>query len=882
MPDTVHRPNPEDLLAVVQAEEQRAHRGRLKIFLGYCAGVGKTYAMLEAARQKREEGVLVLVGWVDTHGRAETEAMLAGLEVLPRRSRAYREVVLEELDLDEILQRKPQLVLVDELAHTNVPGSRHRKRWQDVEELLKAGIDVYTTLNIQHLESLNDVVAQITRVKVRETLPDRVLDEADEIKLIDLPPEELLQRLKEGKVYIPAQARYAAENFFGPGKLAALRELVMRRAAERVDSEMRAHMQLMAIAGPWPASERLLVCVGPSPFSERLIRATRRLATQLKASWEALYVESPESSMTDGDREQLESNLSLAESLGARTVRLSGSSLVATTLEYARGQNVTKVVMGRSERTPWWSRSISDRLIEESGDIDVVVISRGPGAAALVRPRSPAVTAWRSYALALALVALVTGLGELVDPFLDVTNLVMFYLLGVVLTALVAGRGPAALSAGLSVLAFDFFFVPPRYTFAVSDTEYFVTFGALLVVGLLVGDLTARERDQVQASRRSQLQVMAAYALSRDLAQAANEHEIVTALMASLQGPLGVPATLYLPQGERLVVHPASLHQLSTPEDVAVATWVYRNGQPAGCGTDTLPAVSDFYLPLRQGDHTVAVLRLKLDGGKLSASQRQLVETLTNLEAMALHRVRLTEEARRAQLLEETERLHTILFNSVSHDLQTPITSIMGCLDSLLDPALQGDDAARVSLLSSAREQTERLRGLVVNLLDMSRVEARQTRLNCEPCELSDLIGSALGRLEQAYAERPVETEIPADFPMIPVDFVLFTQVLYNLLENAAKYSPAGTPVHIEARVVDKIARRAQIRVSDRGSGIPAEARERVFDKFFRLSDKVSGTGLGLAISRGLVELHGGSLWVEERPGGGSTFVIQIPLEEGK
>ncbi len=880
MPDIVHRPNPEDLLAVVQAEEQRAHRGRLKIFLGYCAGVGKTYAMLEAARQKREEGVQVLVGWVDTHGRIETQAMLEGLEVLPRRARSYREVELEELDLDQILELKPQLVLVDELAHTNVPGSRHRKRWQDVEELLKAGIDVYTTLNIQHLESLNDVVAQITRVKVRETLPDRVLDEADEIKLIDLPPEELLQRLKEGKVYIPTQARYAAENFFGPGKLAALRELVMRRAAERVDFQMRAHMQLMAIAGPWPASERLLVCVGPSPFSERLIRATRRLATQLKASWEALYVESPESSLTDVDREQLESNLILAESLGARTVRLSGSSLVATTLEYARGQNVTKVVMGRSDRTPWWTRSISDRLIEESGDIDVVVISRGPGAAALVRPRSPAVTAWRSYALALTLVALVTGLGELVDPFLEITNLVMFYLLGVVLTALVAGRGPAALSAGLSVLAFDFFFVPPRYTFAVSDTEYFVTFAALLVVGLLVGDLTARERDQVQASRRSQLQVMAAYALSRDLALAANEHEIVAALMASLQGPLGVPATLYLSQGERLVVHPASLHQLSTPEDVAVATWVYRNGQPAGCGTDTLPAVSDFYFPLRQGDQTVAVLRLKLDGNKLTASQRQLVETLTNLEAMALHRVRLTEEARRAQLLEETERLHTILFNSVSHDLQTPITSIMGSLDSLLDPALQSDDAARASLLSSAREQTDRLRGLVVNLLDMSRVESRQTRLNREPCELSDLIGSALGRLEQAYAARPVEVEIPVDFPMIPVDFVPFSQVLYNLLENAVKYSPEGSAVHIEARVVDKIARRAQIRISDRGAGIPAESRERIFDKFFRLSDNVSGTGLGLAISRGLVELHGGSLWVEERPGGGSTFVIQIPLEE--
>ncbi len=882
MAEALHRPSPEELLAVVQAEEQRKKRGRFKIFLGYCVGVGKTYAMLEAARQRQREGVDVVVGWVDTHDRPETEALLEGLEVIPHKTVLHREIQLDEMDLDAVLTRKPQLALVDELAHSNVPGSRHRKRWQDIEELLKAGIDVYTTLNIQHLESLNDVVTQITRVRVRETIPDRVLDEADDIKLVDLTPDELLERLKAGKVYMPTQTRYAVANFFGPGKLAALRELVMRRAADRVDSEMRAHMQLNAVAGPWPATDRLLVCLGPGAQSEQLVRATKRLATQLKARWDALFVESPSQRLEEADRARVEAGLNLAESLGARIVRLSGQQVVPVALEYARGQNVTKIVIGRSSRSPgWFSRHLSDLLIEGSGDIDVLVISHEDVAPVPEgRRHLDLMEGLWGYVLALGMVTGVTAVGEVVEDVLAPTNLVMFYLLGVVVTALRGGRAPAGLCAALSVLAFDFFFVPPRYTFQISQTEYFVTFTALLLVGLVVGDLTSRVKEQVLASRRSQLHVMAAFALSRDLAQAADTAQIVTALTRHIKGPLASQASVFLPEAEHLRIHPASSLPVASNEEIAVAEWVYKNGRAAGCGTDTLPALPDHYYPLRQGEQTLAVLRLSLDGRRLGTDQQQLVETLANLAAMAIQRVRLAEEARRTLLLEETERLQSTLLNSISHDLQTPITSIVGCLDGLIDPVTQTDIQARATLVQSAREQTERLRGLVDNLLDMTRVEAGQTGLKKEPCDLSDLLGSALGRLEDAYRDRKVELDIPPDFPLIPVDFVPFSQVLYNLLENAAKYSPPGTPVEVAGRVVDKLTRRVQVRVSDHGPGIPEAARERIFDKFYRLSDRVPGTGLGLAIVRGLVELHGGSIWVEERAGGGSTFVIQIPLEE--
>lgn len=880
MAEIVQRPNPEQLLALVQAEEARQQRGRLKIFLGYCVGVGKTYAMLEAARQRRQEGVDLVVGWVDTHGRGETESLLAGIEVLPRKKIQHREVELEELDLDGVIARKPQLVLVDELAHTNAPGSRHRKRWQDVEEILNAGIDVYSTLNIQHLESLNDVITQITRVRVKETVPDRVLDEAEDIKLIDLSPDELLQRLKEGKIYMPQQARFAAENFFGPGKLAALRELVMRRAADRVDTEMRAHMQLMSVSGPWPANERLLVCVGPGPQAEELIRSTKRLATQLKAGWDALHVVTPDPTrLSDSDRAALDERLVLAQSLGARVVRLSGQDVVATALEYARAQNVTKIVLGRTVgKGGLFRRHLSNRMIEGSGNIDVLVVSHGPAREAR-RPIAGLAPLWpaAAYALAVGLVAVVTFFGEIVEDYLAPTNLVMFYLLAVVVAALRGGRGPAALCAALSVMAFDFFFVPPRYTFAVSQTEYFVTFAALLTVGLLVGDLTARVKAQVLASRRSQLHVMAAFALSRDLAQAGDERQIVQALVAHLKGPIASQAAVFLRSGEEMAIHPLSSRPLATPDELALASWVQKNGLPAGCGTDTLPAQPDLYFPLRQAGQTLAVLRLSLGGKRLGTPQLQLLETLANLSAMAFQRVRLAEDARRALLLEETERLQSTLLNSISHDLQTPITSIIGSLDGLVDPRVQDDKPA---LVQSAREQTERLRGLVDNLLDMTRVEAGQTRLKKEPCDLSDLLGSALGRLEEAYRDRQVLVDLPRDFPLIPVDFVPFTQVLYNLLENAAKYSPAGSPVEVSGRIVDKLTRRVQVRISDHGPGVPEAARERIFDKFFRLADRVPGTGLGLAICKGLVELHGGTIWVEDRPGGGSTFVIQIPLEE--
>ncbi len=855
------------------SEEKRPKEGRLKIFLGYCAGVGKTYAMLQRAARLQQEGVDVVVGWVDTHGRLETEAMLAGLEVIPRKPLKYRDVEMGELDIDRLLARRPQLVLVDELAHSNVPGSRHRKRWQDVEEILKAGIDVYTTLNIQHIESLNDVVSQITRVRVRETIPDRILDEAEEIKLIDVPPEELLQRLKEGKVYIPAQARRAAENFFGHGKLAALRELVMRRAAERVEAEMGARAQSVSSVA-WPSPERLLVCLGPSPFSERLIRATKRLATQLRSEWEALYVDTEESlELSDDERERLEHNLSLAESLGAHCVRISGEHVGTTTLEYARSQGITKIICGRSHRrSSPWLRPLSDSILESSGPIDVLVVTsdRGEKTWPPVERASGSDTSWTGYALAAGLVAVTTAFGEFAYNWLSTTNLAMFYLLAVVLTALRAGRGPATACATLGVLALDFFFVPPRYTFAVSDSQYFVTFAALLAVGLVVGRQTSRVRDQARASKKGQEQVSAAFALSRDLALAASAETIVSDLVEHLKGPFGVPTTVFLPRGEQVEIHPGSDHKLATMEDLAVAGWVMRNGQMAGCGTDTLPAVKDLYFPLRRGGKTLGVLRLKLDGKRLPSNQRQLLETLSNLTAMAFERVGLTEDARRAQILEESERLQSSLLNSISHDLQTPITSIMGSLDSLADPAVANDEAALKGLALSAREQAERLRKLVANLLDMTRVESRQVGLRKELCALDDLIGSALSGLEDAYRDRKVELDIPPDLPLLPVDFVPFSQALHNLFENAARYSPPGTPVKIRAWTLPDSIR---IAICDQGPGVPLDERERVFEKFYRLGGPVNGTGLGLAIARGLVELHGGWIWIEDE-----GFILEVPL----
>jgi two-component system sensor histidine kinase KdpD len=886
------RPDPDDLLARVQAEELREGRGRLKIFLGYAAGVGKTYTMLEAAHERKAEGVDVVVAYVETHSRAETEAMLQDLEIIPRRQAEYRGILLPEMDVDAVLARRPQLALVDELAHTNAPGSRHPKRYQDVQELLAAGIDVYTTLNVQHLESLNDVVAQITGVVVRETVPDRVVDDATEIELTDLPPDELLQRLKEGKVYVPEQTARAIEKFFRMGNLTALRELVMRRAADRVDEQMRAYMQTRAIPGPWPAKERLLVCVGPSPFSERLVRAGRRLADELNAEWFAVYVETPDHyRLAQDQKDRISRLLQLAEELGGKAVTLPGHSVAEAVLDYARKQNVTKIVAGKPIQPRWRELlrgSVVDQIIRQSGPIDVHVVSGTPEAKGAAgrqadgwQPHPP----WRPYVQSVVLVIAGTALSALLRPSFSPTNLVMIYLLTVVLAALYLGRGPSFLAAILSVLAFDFFFVPPSLTLAVADTEYLLTFAALLVVGLVISNLTVRVREQADAARHRATQTAELYALSRDLAAAIDLDAILQAVLAHIGKTLGREAAVLLPTSTGDIVEPRAASPAFALDEnqLAVAIWAFKHGQPAGHGTDTLPSADVRCLPLKTARGVVGVLGIKPTHptSLLTPDQRELLQAFVSQAALAIERVQLAEQAQRAELLQAAEKLRTTLLNMISHDLRTPLVSITGALSSLQEEDVEFDKATRRSLLENALEEAERLNRLVGNLLDMTRIEAGALQLTSEPCDVQDVIGSALEQAERWLERHPVTVDVPVDLPLVPMDFVLMVQVLVNLLDNAVKYSPPDSPIEVRARVDGS---ELQIQVADRGIGIPPADLERVFDKFYRVQrpGSVSGSGLGLSICKGIVEAHGGRIWAQNREDGGTLVALDLPLNTPK
>jgi two-component system sensor histidine kinase KdpD len=882
------RPDPDELLARVQVEEQQQKRGGLKIFLGYAAGVGKTYAMLEAAHQRKGEGVDVVVGYVETHKRIETEALLNGLELIPRQSISYRSVQIPEMDIDAVLRRKPQLVLVDELAHTNAPGSRHAKRYQDVEELLAAGIDVYTTLNVQHLESLNDVVAQITGTTVRETIPDRVIDEVTDIELVDLPPQELLNRLKEGKVYIPEQAQRAIQKFFRQGNLTALRELSMRRAAERVDDQMLAYMQTEAIPGPWPAGERLLVCISPGALGERLVRTARRLADELKAEWFALYVETPQQArIPQEQRDRVARMLQLAEELGAKSFSLPGESVAETVADYARRHNVTKIIIGKSRHSRWVELlrgSVVDQLIRLSGPIDVYFVNSEAETALKQtveawKPHPP----WRRYLWGLGLVTSATGLGFLIHPFLSPTNLVIIYLLTVVLAAVFLGRGPAIMVSVLSVVAFDFFFVPPRFTMAVSDTEYLLTFFGLLAVGLVISYLTALVRGQAEAAQRREVQTAALYELGRDLTVTAGLETMAKTVITHINQTFSREAAIFLPEGDDLKVFATSPGLTPSENELAVANWAFEHGQLAGRGTDTLPDASMRCQPLKTTRGVVGVLGVKPSSTNayLTPDQRRTLDAFANQVALAIERARLVEQARQAELLETTEKLQTALLNSISHDLRTPLVSITGALSSLQEDEGTLDAETRHSLLDTAHEEAERLNRLVGNLLNITRIESGAMRVVYQPGDIQDVIGSALEEVNERLGDRPIKVNIPEELPFVPMDFVLIVQVLVNLLDNALKYSLPKSTVEINARVSGAF---LEVEVADRGIGIPPEDLVRVFDKFYRVQrpDNVNGTGLGLSICKGIVNAHGGFIAAENRPGGGVIVTFGLPVDQPK
>jgi two-component system sensor histidine kinase KdpD len=890
---TMHhdRPDPDELLKQIQSEEQARRRGQLKIFLGYAAGVGKTYAMLEAARQRKEEGVDIVISYIETHKRAETEAMVADLEVLPRKTIDYHGFVLTEMDVDAVIARQPILALVDELAHTNAPGSRHPKRYQDVQELLDAGINVYTTLNIQHLESLNDVVAQITGVVVHETIPDSVIDEASEIELIDLPPDELLTRLQEGKVYIPEQAARAIREFFRKGNLTALREMTLRRAAERVDDQMRSYMQARAIPGPWPAGERLLACISPSPLSERLIRSARRLATELKAEWLTVYVETPQlATISPEKRDRVAGILRQAEELGARTYiigsRGSVPDVAQTILDFARKNNVSKIMLGKPLR-PRWQEILRGSVVEEltrlSGDIDIYVVTSSdqpslPPEDNPLRIHSPL----SRYLWSLLLVVIATALGFLIGGRIEPTNLVMLYLLTVVIAAIYLGRGPAVLASLLGVLAFDFLFVQPYFTFAVSDTQYIITFIGLFMVGIVISQLTARAREQADAAQEREAETAELYALSRDLAVAGDLDSILRVLVQHVEQTFGRNTVVLLPENDHLITRVVSSDLKLAEDELAVADWVFRHGDPAGRHTNTLPAAQLRYLPLRTARGILGVLGVQgpqSSAQHLTPQQRRLMETFASQAALAIERVQLTEQARQAQLLQATEKLQTALLNSISHDLRTPLVSITGALTSLDEQAL--DEKYRKSLIVTAREEADRLNRLVGNLLSMTRIESGAIKLRLEPGDIQDMIGTALDQLDKRVANRKVLVNVPDDFPLVPLDFSLMVQVLVNVLDNAVKYSPEYCSIEVSAELVDNI---VSIKIADRGEGIPPEDLTRIFDKFYRVQrpESVSGTGLGLSISKGIIEAHGAQISAHNRDGGGTIVIIELPLNGGR
>ncbi|GAB4149483.1 MAG: sensor histidine kinase KdpD [Candidatus Promineifilaceae bacterium] len=881
------RPDPDQLLDQIKRDAAQETRGKLKIFLGYAAGVGKTYAMLEAAQQRRAAGVDVVVGYVETHGRAETDALLAGLEVIPRREIAYRGITLTEMDTDAILQRQPQMALVDELAHTNAPGSRHARRFQDVLELLSSGIDVYTTVNIQHLESLNDVVRQVTGVTVRETVPDYILDEAHEIELIDLPLDELLTRLETGKVYLPAQAEQALRKFFRPGNLTALREMALRRTADRVDEQMRAYMQAHAISGPWPAGERLLVCVSPSPLSERLVRTTRRLARRLDAEWIAAYVETAGGSgLSKADEERVARTLRLAEELGAQTVRLSGPSVAETLTSYALSRNVTKIVAGKPLRPVWreWLRgSIIDQILRHSQDMDVYVISGKAEAEGGAQPTLPAAGQplnWQAYLSGVGLVLLATLAGLPLRAAVNPTNLVMLYLVGVMLAAFWFGRGPAIFASVLSVIAFDLIFVPPYYAFAVTDVQYVLTFIGLLAVGLAISALAARAREQTLAARRREGQTAALYELSQRLAVVSTLEEIAQTGVKQVTATFNSPAAVFLPDesGERLTFAAGAPDFHLEPDSYAVADWVFRHGQPAGRHTETLAGVRGDYLPLQTSGQVVGVIAVELPPGSFSGEQRRFLASFASQVALALEKANLAEQARRTRLLEETEKLQTTLLNAISHDLRTPLATITGALSSLLDDADLLSESARQELAYAAWEEALKLNRLVGNLLDMTRLESGALRVACQPYDVSELVGAALAQMPNQLQGRQVKRLIPDDLPAVAIDLTLMVQALVNLVDNAVKYSPPHELIEIEAYQAQQS---VIVAVKDRGPGLPEGELAHIFSKFYRLNaGSVGGTGLGLSIAKGIVEAHNGRIWAENRPGGGAIFCMALPVAE--
>ncbi|WEF25020.1 sensor histidine kinase KdpD [Paracoccus sp. S3-43] len=880
------RPSPDALLESAQRET----RGHLKIFLGAAPGVGKTYEMLMSGRAQRADGVDVVIGVVETHGRAETEALVEGFEIVPRRTVPYRGHVLDEMDIDAILARKPALVLVDELAHTNAPGSRHPKRYLDVEELLANGIDVYTTLNIQHVESLNDVVAQITRIRVRETVPDSIIDRADDIEIIDITPGDLIKRLNEGKVYLPRTAKRATQNYFSPSNLTALRELALRRTAQRVDDQLVTHMQAHAITGPWSAGERVLVCINERPGAMALVRYGRRQADRLRAPWAAVHVEtSKDARLSEQHKDKIASALRLAEQLGAEAVTLPGENVAQEILAYASTNNYSHVIVGMPTSPRWreiFAGSVSHDLIRAKADVSVHVISPGKSEAT---PPSPTLSArpkrrldvghyvWSSLYVAVAL-----GIGTALARFLDVRNIALVFLMAVLASAMGGGLWPALFASVVSAFVFNFFFLEPRYTLDIGDPESVVAFAFFLGVAVIASNLAGRVQRQAVTARQRARMTEGLYLFSKKLAGAGTLDDVLWATVYQIASMLQVRVVALLPENGHIAVQ-AGFPPDDTLDDadIAAAQWAWEHDKPAGRGADTLPGAKRLYLPLKTGRTRVGVIGLDNDkqGPVLTPAEQRLFDSLADQAALAIERIQLVADVDNARLAAEADKLRSALLTSLSHDLKTPMASILGAAGTLRDYSTSLSESGRVELLTTIVEEAERLNRFIANLLDMTRLESGAAAVSLTPLFIGDSVGSALRRAEKILALHKLNLAVPSDLPMVRLDPVLFEQVLFNLLDNARKYAPAGSLISIRAWAEEG---HVVLQIVDEGPGIPSDDLTRVFDSFYRVRKKdhvPAGTGLGLSICKGFVEAMGGTISATnrtDRPG--AIFTLRFPI----
>jgi two-component system sensor histidine kinase KdpD len=887
------RPSPEALLEAARREESGS--GRLKIFVGAAPGVGKTYEMLQAARAKIKEGADVVIGVVETHGRKETQALLEGLELIPRRRLEYKGQWLEEMDIDATIARRPKLALVDELAHTNAPGSRHPKRYLDVEELLRLGFDVYTTVNIQHIESLNDVVAQITHVRVRETVPDSVFDRADAIELVDLTPDDLIQRLKEGKVYVPRQAERALEHYFSPGNLTALRELALRRTAERVDEQLLTHMQQHAIPGPWAAGERILVCISEDARAAGLVRYAKRLADRLHAPFTALYLETSRSlQLTEEERDRIADTLRLAERLGGDGITIPATSrrVADDVVAYAQANNVTQIVIGKSYRTRWFEilhGSVVHDLVRRSGNISVHVIT-GEALATEPIPKKSVRTAEstvafdpRPYLAALAAVAVALGLGEAIQQlFGGIETVDLVFLTAIVIIAVRFGLWASLAASIAASLCYNFFFLPPIYTFTITDPINIAAFVLFVVVAVIVSHVAARGRTQTVTAQERVRTLELLYAFSRKLAGAGTLDDVLWAAAYQTALMLSVRVVFLLPENGFLAVKAGYPPEDALDDaDLAAANWAWDNNRSAGRGSDTLPGARRLFLTMRTGRGKIGIVGIDSDkpGPILTPDQRRLLDALIDQNALAIERVHLVEDLVQAQRTAETDRLRSALLTSISHDLKTPLAAVLGAAGTLRDLSGSLGESERADLLATVIDESERLTRFIANLLDMTKLESGAVVPNTALHDVSEILGSALHRARKILAHHRVEIELAPDLPMLELDAVLFEQVLFNLFDNAAKYAAQGTTVRIQGwREGSSIA----LQILDEGNGIPPDELEHIFDKFYRArkGDQVrAGTGLGLAISRGFVEaMHGTIMAANRTDRSGAVFTIRLPI----